>query len=184
MNELEKGNTGQSAEAEATSEAAVLTSVPAQPEPAPQPTLEAAEQTAGIAGKAPAALTSAASLGTVSPAPDPAARPATITIDDFAKVELRVGQVQVAEPVKGADRLLRLEVNLGDEVRQIVAGIAGAYEPEKLIGRKVVIVANLQPRKLRGLESNGMIVAASVGEKGKPVLAGFLEDVEVGARLK
>ena len=69
-------------------------------------------------------------------------------------------------------------------MRQIVAGIAEAYEPEKLIGRKVVIVANLQPRKLRGLESNGMIVAASVGEKGKPVLAGFLEDVEIGARLK
>ncbi len=112
-----------------------------------------------------------------------AAKP-TITIDDFAKVELRVGQVQVAERVKGADRLLRLEVNLGDEVRQIVAGIADAYEPEKLIGRKVVIVANLQPRKLRGLESNGMIVAASIGEKGKPVLAGFLEDVEIGARLK
>jgi methionyl-tRNA synthetase len=193
MNELEKSNTGQSAEAEATSEAAVLTSVPAQPEPAPQPTLEAAKQAtsiaapqaaAGIAAKGPSALTAAASLGTASPAPDPAVRPATITIDDFAKVELRVGQVQVAEPVKGADRLLRLEVNLGDEVRQIVAGIAGAYEPEKLIGRKVVIVANLQPRKLRGLESNGMIVAASVGEKGKPVLAGFLEDVEVGARLK
>jgi methionyl-tRNA synthetase len=184
MNELEKSNTGQSAETEATADAAITTSVPAPPEPAPQPTGEAAKQTAGIAGKAPAALTSAASVGTSSPAPDPAARPGTITIDDFAKVELRVGQVQVAEPVKGADRLLRLEVNLGDEVRQIVAGIAGAYEPEKLIGRKVVIVANLQPRKLRGLESNGMIVAASVGEKGKPVLAGFLEDVEVGARLK
>jgi methionyl-tRNA synthetase len=114
----------------------------------------------------------------------PADKPATITIDDFAKVELRVGQVQVAERVKGADRLLRLEVNLGDEVRQIVAGIAEAYEPEKLIGRKVVIVANLAPRKLRGLESNGMIVAASIGEKGRPVLAGFLEDVEIGARLK
>jgi methionyl-tRNA synthetase len=184
MNELEKSNTGQNAETEATADAAVTTSVPAPPEPAPQPISEAAKQTAGIAGKAPAALTSAASVGTSSPAPDQAARPGTITIDDFAKVELRVGQVQVAEPVKGADRLLRLEVNLGDEVRQIVAGIAGAYEPEKLIGRKVVIVANLQPRKLRGLESNGMIVAASVGEKGKPVLAGFLEDVEVGARLK
>ena len=90
----------------------------------------------------------------------------------------------VAEPVKGADRLLRLEVNLGYESRQIVAGIAEAYSPEQLIGRKVVIVANLQPRKLRGLESNGMIVAASLGEKGKPVLAGFLEDVEIGARLK
>jgi methionyl-tRNA synthetase len=193
MNELEKGNTNQSIESEATADAAVTTSVPASPEPAPRPTLEAAkpatsvaapQAAVAIAAKGPSALTAAASLGTAAPAPDPVARPATITIDDFAKVELRVGQVQVAEPVKGADRLLRLEVNLGDEVRQIVAGIAGAYEPEKLIGRKVVIVANLQPRKLRGLESNGMIVAASVGEKGKPVLAGFLEDVEVGARLK
>ncbi len=108
----------------------------------------------------------------------------TITIDDFAKVELRVGQVKVAEKVKGTDKLLRLEVDLGTEVRQIVAGIAKAYDPEKLIGRKVVIVANLAPRKLRGLESQGMIVAASVGDDGVPVLAGFLEDVPVGARLK
>ena len=86
--------------------------------------------------------------------------------------------------MKGADRLLRLEVDIGSEIRQIVAGIAEAYAPEGLIGRKVVIVANLQPRKLRGLESNGMIVAASLGEKGKPVLASFLEDIEIGARLK
>jgi methionyl-tRNA synthetase len=107
-----------------------------------------------------------------------------ITIDDFLKVELRVGEVKVAEKVKGADKLLRMEVDLGTETRQIVAGIAKAYEPEKLIGRKVVIVANLQPRKLRGLESNGMIVAASYGEEGLPVLAGFLEDVPVGAKLK
>jgi methionyl-tRNA synthetase len=106
-----------------------------------------------------------------------------ITIDDFAKVELRVAQVKVAEKVKGADKLLRLEVDLGTEVRQIVAGIAEAYAPETLIGRKVVIVANLAPRKLRGLESNGMIVAASL-EGGKPVLAAFLEEVPVGARLK
>jgi methionyl-tRNA synthetase len=106
-----------------------------------------------------------------------------ITIDDFAKVELRVGQVKVAEKVKGADKLLRLEVDLGTEVRQIVAGIAEAYAPETLVGRKVVIVANLAPRKLRGLESNGMIVAASL-EGGKPVLASFLEEVPVGARLK
>ena len=69
------------------------------------------------------------------------------------------------------------------EVRQVLAGIAEAYAPETLIGRKVVIVANLAPRKLRGLESNGMIVAASL-EGGKPVLASFLEDVPVGARLK
>lgn len=107
-----------------------------------------------------------------------------ISIDDFMKVELRVGLVKVAEKVKGADKLLRLEVDIGTEVRQLVAGIALAYKPEDLIGRKVVIVANLQPRKLRGLESNGMIVAASVGEDGKPVLAGFLEDVPVGAKLK
>ena len=107
-----------------------------------------------------------------------------IAIEDFAKVELRVAIVRVAERVPKADRLLRLEVDLGYERRQIVAGIAEAYTPESLIGRKVVIVANLAPRKLRGLESNGMIVAASVGEKGKPVLAGFLEDVEIGARLK
>jgi methionyl-tRNA synthetase len=106
-----------------------------------------------------------------------------ITIDDFAKVDLRVGQVKAAERVKGADKLLRLEVDIGTEVRQLVAGIAEAYAPETLIGRKVVIVANLAPRKLRGLESNGMIVAASL-EGGKPVLAGFLEDVPVGARLK
>jgi len=119
------------------------------------------------------------------PAPKLAATVADgkITIDDFAKVELRVGQVKVAEKVKGADKLLRLEVDLGTEVRQVVAGIAEAYSPETLIGRKVVIVANLAPRKLRGLESNGMIVAASP-EGGKPILAAFLEDVPVGTRLK
>ena len=106
-----------------------------------------------------------------------------ISIDDFAKVELRVGVVKVAERVPKADKLLRLEIDIGTEVRQVVAGIAEAYAPETLVGRKVVIVANLAPRKLRGLESNGMIVAASL-EGGKPVLASFLEDVPVGARLK
>jgi methionyl-tRNA synthetase len=191
MHELESSEGGRRADSEPTAESSVTASVPAPTQPAPRPTVAdqstavaASQVSEAIAAKAPAALTTAASLGTVSPIPEPSARPATITIDDFAKVELRVGQVQVAERVKGADRLLRLEVNIGDEVRQIVAGIAEAYEPEKLIGRKVVIVANLQPRKLRGLESNGMIVAASLGEKGKPVLAGFLEDIEVGARLK
>ena len=107
-----------------------------------------------------------------------------IAIDDFAKVEMRVGLVLAAERVKGADKLLHLTVEIGEQApRSIVAGIAEAYPAEQLIGRKVVIVANLQPRKLRGLESNGMIVAASI-EGGKPVLAGFLEDVPVGARLK
>ncbi len=106
-----------------------------------------------------------------------------ISIDDFAKVEMRVGVIKVAERVPKSDKLLRLEIDIGAEVRQVVAGIAEAYAPEPLIGRKVVIVANLAPRKLRGLESNGMIVAASL-EGGRPVLAGFLEDVPVGARLK
>jgi methionyl-tRNA synthetase len=106
-----------------------------------------------------------------------------ISIDDFAKIELRVGLVKVAERVPKADKLLRLEIDIGTEVRQVLAGIAEAYAPEALIGRKVVIVANLAPRKLRGMESNGMIVAASL-EGGKPVLASFLEDVPVGARLK
>jgi methionyl-tRNA synthetase len=111
------------------------------------------------------------------------ASPQVITIDDFAKVELRVAQVLVAERIPKADKLLRLEVDLGYEKRQILAGIAQFYEPEKLIGRKVVIVANLAPRKMRGLESNGMLLAASLPD-GAPVLAGFLEDVPIGARLK
>jgi len=124
------------------------------------------------------AKSEAASLKPAAAIPD-----GKISIDDFAKVELRVAQVKTAERVKGADKLLRLEVDLGTEVRQLVAGIAEAYAPETLIGRKVVIVANLAPRKLRGLESNGMIVAASP-EGGKPVLASFLEDVPIGTRLK
>src|SRR6202167_1262595 len=118
-----------------------------------------------------------------APVVAPAATAEKNSIDDFAKVELRVGWVKVAERVPKADKLLRLEIDIGTEVRQVLAGIAEAYAPETLVGRKVVIVANLAPRKLRGMESNGMSVAASL-EGGKPVLAGFLEDVEVGARLK
>ena len=107
-----------------------------------------------------------------------------IAIDDFIKVDLRVGVVLSAEPVKGADKLLHLKVDIAEpEPRTIVAGIAGVYAPATLVGRKVVIVANLEPRKLRGILSNGMIVAGSL-EGGKPVLAGFLEDIPVGARLK
>ena len=116
----------------------------------------------------------------------PASRPEAthISIDDFIKVDLRVGEVKSASAVKGADKLLHLQVDIGEpQPRSIVAGIALAYQPEALVGRKVVIVANLAPRKLRGLESQGMIVAASL-EGGNPVLASFLEDVPIGARLK
>ncbi|HSM79380.1 MAG TPA: methionine--tRNA ligase [Bryobacteraceae bacterium] len=123
-------------------------------------------------------------LGKKPEAPAAAPEQNFISIDDFGKVDLRVGQVLSAEPVKGADKLLHLKVDLGEaEPRTIIAGIALAYKPEQLTGRKVVIVANLQPRKLKGLTSQGMIVAASL-EGGSPVLAGFLEDVPVGARLK
>ena len=107
-----------------------------------------------------------------------------IGIEDFAKVEMRVGQIKSAERIMGADKLLKLTVDIGTEIRQICAGIAQFYEPDALIGRKVAVVTNLAPRKLRGVESNGMIIAASVGPEGRPVLAGFSEDVEVGARLK
>jgi methionyl-tRNA synthetase len=127
-----------------------------------------------------------AAAGSPTTVSAPAAPPAStkIGIEDFAKVELRVGQIKSAERVPKADKLLMLTVDIGDEVRQIVAGLATAYEPDKLIGRKVIVVANLAPRKLRGVESNGMIVAASAGPDSPPVLAGFLEDIPVGSRLK
>ena len=118
-----------------------------------------------------------------APVVEQSALPQHINIDDFAKVDLRVAQILVAERVPKADKLLRLEVDLGYEKRQILAGIAQYYEPEKLIGRKIVIVANLAPRMMRGLESNGMLLAASLPD-GAPVLAGFLEEVPLGARLK
>ena len=133
---------------------------------------------------APVAAGTPAAAGATSAAPGAAPASAKIGIEDFAKVELRVGQIKSAERVPKADKLLMLMVDIGDEVRQIVAGIATAYEAEKLIGRKVIVVTNLAPRKLRGVESNGMIVAASAGPDGAPVLAGFLEDVPVGAKLK
>jgi|CZKF01.1.fsa_nt_gi methionyl-tRNA synthetase len=122
-------------------------------------------------------------LATAEPQLAPPQEPQKISIDDVLKVDLRVAQILVAERVPKADKLLRLEVDLGYEKRQILAGIAQFYEPEKLVGRKIVIVANLAPRMMRGLESNGMLLAASLPD-GAPVLAGFLEEVPLGARLK
>ncbi len=117
--------------------------------------------------------------------PVPVAEPVShITIDDFLKVDLRVGVVLDAAAVPKSDKLLHLHIDIGEsKPRSIVAGIAEAYKPEALVGRKVAIVANLAPRKLRGIESQGMIVAASL-EGGSPSLVSFLEDVPVGARLK
>ncbi|HJQ23992.1 MAG TPA: methionine--tRNA ligase [Blastocatellia bacterium] len=116
-----------------------------------------------------------------------AAAPPTniISIDDFIKVELRAATVLEAERVPKADKLLRLVIDIGEEKpRQILAGIAEHYAPEEVVGRKIIVVANLAPRKLRGLESNGMLLAASVGDNGKPVLATFGEEVPNGTRLK
>jgi methionyl-tRNA synthetase len=147
----------------------------------PAPAIDSAQNAASHEQTSPAQAAT-----TMAAAPSSAASAAAsekISIDDFAKIELRVGQVKVAENVPKSDKLLRLEIDIGTEVRQVLAGIAEAYAPESLIGRKVVIVANLAPRKMRGMESNGMIVAASL-EGGQPVLASFLEDVPIGSRLK
>jgi len=141
--------------------------------------IPASPATAPVTAPVPNAATQIAPAESV-----PVQEPQHITIDDFVKVDLRVAQILVAERVPKADKLLRLEVDLGYEKRQILAGIAQYYEPEKLIGRKIVIVANLAPRKMRGLESNGMLLAASLSPDGAPVLAGFLEEVPLGARLK
>jgi methionyl-tRNA synthetase len=166
---------------EAAPSALSVSPVPAPPTPtvAPAPAEPSAVPPTLLAAEAPAPAAPVA-------AEPPAAAPQTpeyITIDDFIKVDLRVAQILVAERVPKADKLLRLEVDLGYEKRQILAGIAQYYEPEKLVGRKIVIVANLAPRKMRGLESNGMLLAASLPD-GAPVLAGFLEEVPLGARLK
>ena len=143
---------------------------PAAPAPAGEP--QAPAEQAGAAAE---------------PAPAAAALPPLgerITIDDFAKIDMRVGQVLAAERVKGTDKLLKLTVDIGLETRTMVAGIAEAYRPESLIGRKVVIVANLQPRKLRGIESNGMIVAATLPGSDKPLLVSVPDDVPNGSKLK
>ncbi len=107
-----------------------------------------------------------------------------ISIDDFVKVELRVAQILTAEKIQGADKLLKLQIDLGVERRQILAGIAKWYEPEKLFGKKIIVVTNLEPRKMRGLESNGMLLAASVDQNSKPILATFDEEIPNGTRLK
>ncbi len=120
-----------------------------------------------------------------SPAPtssggDDAAR---ISIDDFMKVELRTARVLEAEPVPKSKKLLKLRVEVGAEQRTILAGIAEAYSPEQLVGRTIVIVANLKPAKLMGIESNGMVLAASA-EGGKPTLVAFADAVETGWRVR
>src|ERR1700690_1122743 len=133
------------------------------------------------APETPAPAPAAGAVSAAAPAP---AANAKITIDDFAKVELKVGIVKSAERIQGADKLLKIMVDIGDETRQVLAGIALAYAPEDLVGRKVVVVTNLAPRKMRGQESNGMLLAASAGPDGKPVLCTFAEDIPPGAKVR
>jgi len=105
-----------------------------------------------------------------------------INIDQFMEIELRTATIVTAERVPETDRLMRLEVDIGDETRQLVAGIAGSYEADELPGMKIAVVANLQPATIRGVESNGMVLAASTDDG--PVLVTFAKDVPNGARVR
>jgi len=106
-----------------------------------------------------------------------------ITLEEFARLDIRVGKVIKAERVPGARKLLRLEVDLGEpEPRQLVAGLAGFYEPEELVGMNVVVLANLKPKRIMGVESRGMLLAADVD--GRPVLLTTAEGVPPGTRVR
>ena len=121
-------------------------------------------------------------------APVPAPAPATgvaekISIDDFMKVDLRVAKVLTAEKVPNSRKLVKLSIDVGSEQRTLVAGISEAYEPEQLVGRTIVMVFNLKPAKLMGIESNGMVLAASP-DGGKPTLVGFDQEIPPGTRVR
>jgi methionyl-tRNA synthetase len=122
----------------------------------------------------------------VTPAPQAAATapsiPAQITIDDFMKIQLKTAKILTAERVPKSEKLLKLQVTLGSEQRQIVAGIGKKYEPEELIGKTIVIVANLKPAKLMGVESQGMVLAA--GDSEVRGLITILEEVDPGTKVK
>jgi len=107
-----------------------------------------------------------------------------IGIEDFMKLELRVGKVLTCEPVPKSKKLLRMEVDLGTEVRQILAGLSQYLLPAEMIGRRVVVVANLKPAKLMGLESHGMILATDPGEGGVPVPVAVPDGTPLGAKVR
>ena len=111
-----------------------------------------------------------------------APEPKKLHIDRFFELDLRVGRIAEVEKVPNADRLLKLQVDLGEEKRQIVAGIAQAYDPEALIGRKIIVVVNLKPARIRGVLSQGMLLAADLD--GRPIVATFDEDVAPGTRVR
>ena len=104
-----------------------------------------------------------------------------MTIDEFQKADLRVGKVISAERVEGSEKLLKLQVDIG-EPRQILAGIAKVYPPEELVGKEVIIIANLEPRMMMGMESQGMVLAAH-GENGEPILLMPEREVPSGSKI-
>lgn len=106
----------------------------------------------------------------------------TISIDRFFETELRVARIVAADPIQGADKLLKLRVDLGDQERQLVAGVAQFYGAEDLVGKNIIVVTNLQPARIRGVESNGMLLAADID--GRPVVATFEEPVPPGTRVR
>ena len=116
------------------------------------------------------------------PAEAASAGPELLTIDDFLRIDLRVALVTHAERIEGADKLLKLQLDVGGQTRQIVAGIAKAYTPEQLVGKKIIVVFNLKPAKLRGVESQGMLLAADLD--GRPIIATFEDDVKPGTRVR
>jgi methionine--tRNA ligase beta chain len=105
-----------------------------------------------------------------------------IKFDDFQKIDLRVGKVSDAKKVEGSEKLLKLIVDLGNEERQLVAGIAKYYRPEDLIGKEIVVVANLEPKNLMGIESQGMLLAADVN--GEPVILIPEKEVPPGTKIR
>jgi len=105
-----------------------------------------------------------------------------ITFDEFKRMDLRVGQVLKAEKVEGTQKLVKLEVDIGMENRQMVAGVAELYPPETLIGKRIIVVANLKPARIRGIESQGMLLAADL--EGKPIVPFFKEDVPAGTKVR
>jgi methionyl-tRNA synthetase len=110
------------------------------------------------------------------------AEPQRIDIDRFFETQLRVARIVSAERVPNTDKLLQLQVDLGSEKRQIVAGIALAYEPEALVGKHIIVVANLEPARIRGVESQGMLLAADLD--GKPIVATFEQDIPPGTPVR
>ncbi len=104
-----------------------------------------------------------------------------INFEEFQKIDLRVGKIIEAERIEGTDKLLKLKVDLGEEKRQLVAGIAKFYQPEDLIGKEIVVVVNLEPKTFRGIESQGMLLAADV--EGKPVILKPDKEVPPGTKI-